>query len=133
NRPAIAALALFLRFGGVGLRLVGSRRQAQLLHQAEQVPVRPQFDDLILLDAVNTGAGDRRRSVRRRHAEEWSTMRAVAFPVQNHFVALRNGVFDSELEIGKPSLASLNMLPVRISSGSEGWENWIMVLAVAGH
>lgn len=104
--------------------------KSQLLQHRHQVPVRPFFDDLSILDAEDGGAGDAGFFVGGGHAEELALVGAVGCPVDDDLVPFGDGVVDREHQVGEAVAACLDVVFEVLRSGGERREHGVVVTAV---
>jgi hypothetical protein len=104
----------------------------ELLHHGHQIPVDPLFDDHRPVKFVDRGTAYGRLPVGRRHPQEVAPMSPIGRPVDDNFIALRDGVIDVEAEIGKCLAAVLDVVADVLRSRSEAGKDRIVEAAVAG-
>lgn len=74
-----------------------------LLEERELIPVVPGFCDLAVDDASDDDAGDFHARIARRHAQTFAEMGGFEDDADCDLFALRDGVFDGDMEVGERS------------------------------
>ena len=90
---------------------------ASLLHERQEVPVCPLFDNFAIFDAEDGGSGDCSVLVGGSHTEELAFVRSGDDPVMYYLVSLGDGVVDFEVKIWKTAAAVLNVTAETFGSG----------------
>ena len=90
---------------------------SELRQHRRQVPVCIPFSDFRALETIHRGAIDRYLTVGGLHAEKRPLVSPLRSPVVHDLIAFRNGVVNSEMQIGKCLAAPFDEVPDVLGSG----------------